>query len=187
VLEINNPFWQFSLRIYAAEGVKDECLALQDVFHININVLLFAAWLGVQRGIVLNAKDFALLETKTNSWSEAVVQPLRRVRRYLKPFRSREGEHFERLARQTGHVELEAERIEQAMFFALAESHWPTSFRGSLDAARANVKGLIARHAAGDPTTQQYPAIQLIQALALQTADGNADHDDWDLFGGGHE
>jgi uncharacterized protein (TIGR02444 family) len=38
-----NAFWDFSLKVYAAAGVADECILLQDRFGIDVNLLLFCA------------------------------------------------------------------------------------------------------------------------------------------------
>jgi uncharacterized protein (TIGR02444 family) len=46
VLECDNPFWNFSLAVYAAPDVAAECLALQSALNIDANSLLFCAWLG---------------------------------------------------------------------------------------------------------------------------------------------
>ena len=37
-------FWQHSLQHYAKPGVADACLALQDNYQVNVNLLLFYHW-----------------------------------------------------------------------------------------------------------------------------------------------
>ncbi|MDG6097536.1 TIGR02444 family protein [Alteromonas sp. ZYF713] len=37
-------FWQHSLQHYAQPGVADACLALQDNYQVNVNLLLFYHW-----------------------------------------------------------------------------------------------------------------------------------------------
>ena len=37
-------FWQHSLHIYAQPGVARACLALQDDYQVNVNLLLFYHW-----------------------------------------------------------------------------------------------------------------------------------------------
>ena len=46
--------WDFSLRVYRAPGVSDWCLALQDGHGADVNILLWAAWLGAA-GLLLTA------------------------------------------------------------------------------------------------------------------------------------
>lgn len=50
VLEPENPFWRFSCAVYAAPGVAQACLELQDTHGADVNLLLLAAWLGAARG-----------------------------------------------------------------------------------------------------------------------------------------
>jgi uncharacterized protein (TIGR02444 family) len=53
----DNDFWRFSLSVYAAPGVADECLALQDTRGVDVNLLLFCAWLGgARRGGMVKAE-----------------------------------------------------------------------------------------------------------------------------------
>ena len=42
----DHPFWDYSLRTYACEGVAAACLAFQDRFRIDVNILLFCSWIG---------------------------------------------------------------------------------------------------------------------------------------------
>ena len=37
-------FWQHTLQHYAKPGVADACLALQDNYQVNVNLLLFYHW-----------------------------------------------------------------------------------------------------------------------------------------------
>src|SRR3954470_3940357 len=40
-----HPFWNFSLELYAGEGVAEACLDLQERRGCDVNVLLFCCWL----------------------------------------------------------------------------------------------------------------------------------------------
>jgi uncharacterized protein (TIGR02444 family) len=180
LLNIDNPFWRFSLALYGSEGVREECLALQDTLQIDVNVLLFVAWLGAKRGVNLTAADFALIETEAGSWSTSVIQPLRGVRRFLKPFRDRGGEPIARFARLSAQIELDAEQIEQAMLFDLAESRWESPCRGgAIEAGRVNVEAFIegCRAIAADHRKQAAPLSNFFRALAtLANAAENSRH-----------
>ena len=49
----DHPFWEFSLRVYGNGGVPTACLALQERHAIDVNLLLFCAWIGESgRGIL---------------------------------------------------------------------------------------------------------------------------------------
>ena len=176
LLDLDNPFWRFSLSLYGADGVKDECIALQDALDINVNVLLFAAWLGAERGAKLTAADLDAIEAEISPWQDAVVRPLRQVRLYLKTLRGKSDGH-ERLARIAAQIELDAEQIQQAMLFALAKNRWPASHGpGSRGAAQANLEALIRGRGTVVRDGQGVPAVlpSLVRALAAHLAKGEA-------------
>ena len=50
-----HPFWNFSLEIYAAEGVSEACLDLQERRGCDVNILLFCCWLGASGRPTLTA------------------------------------------------------------------------------------------------------------------------------------
>jgi len=115
--EFDNAFWQFSLSIYGQSDVAEECLALQEAAGIDVNVLLFCAWLGTQ-GVVLSKEDIAAAVSKIETWSENVVRPLRGVRQRMKGLYRNE---FAKLRERVKTLELEAEQVEQAILFAHAK------------------------------------------------------------------
>jgi uncharacterized protein (TIGR02444 family) len=126
-LELDNPFWQFSLSIYGQVDVADECLALQEAAGIDVNVLLFCAWLGA-RGIVLRKEDIAAASETIEAWSQNVVRPLRGVRQRMKGLYNNE---FSDLRERVKALELEAEQVEQAILFAHAKKiHGAEADRG---------------------------------------------------------
>lgn len=58
-LEFDNALWRFSLAVYAAPGVAEECLALQETSNIGVNLLLFCAWVGAGRRALLTQGDLS--------------------------------------------------------------------------------------------------------------------------------
>ncbi len=82
--EPGNDFWRFSLRIYRAHGVADECLAVQERYGIDVNLMLFCAWLAAERGVFLTAEEFATCRAAVHEWHERAVKPLRAARREMK-------------------------------------------------------------------------------------------------------
>ena len=46
----DEDFWRFSTRIYRLDRVADSCLALQDRFGVDVNMMLFCCWSGVTIG-----------------------------------------------------------------------------------------------------------------------------------------
>lgn len=138
-LQRDNAFWQFSLRIYRAPGVAAECLALQDALGIDVNLLLFMAWLGAARRTMLTDDEVASAQNLVQPWHDQAVRPLRAVRRQLKAFATPDSEAF-RLRVKT--VELEAEQVEQAMLFGHALESW--SGIGTADPREAVTANMLA-------------------------------------------
>lgn len=149
MLDCDNPFWRFSLAVYAQPGVAAECLALQETLNIDVNVLLFCAWIGAERNRVLDDQALAAIEADVRRWHGTVVQPLRAVRQTMKAMPDLADEAAKALRKEVAAVELRAEQIEQAKLFEMAGAvtHGATVEVG--DAVEANVAGFLRRHAKG--------------------------------------
>jgi uncharacterized protein (TIGR02444 family) len=149
----DNEFWIFSLRVYQAPGVEHECLALQDQFGVDVNLLLFCAWLAVERGIVLSADNLGQCERAVSDWNERAVRPLRAARRAMKGLARAKD-----MRAQVKILELTAERLEQEMLYGFAMQRWPT--RGSAEpreALRSNLDLFLRAH--GAPGTDSLAAL----------------------------
>jgi uncharacterized protein (TIGR02444 family) len=140
VLETDNPFWRFSLAVYAAPGVAAECLAVQDTRGVDVNVLLFCAWLGTRK-IVVTTDDLAATEARVRPWREAAVQPLRAARRGIKTLPDATDNEIAALRKEAAALELRAEQIEQAMLYGIALGGAATTTAG--DAIRLNLSALL--------------------------------------------
>ncbi len=116
-MELENPFWAFSLAVYGRPGVAEACLALQDRRGLDVNLLLFCCWAG-SGGRRLGARDMDRLEAAVGDWQRTVVAPLRAVRRRLKQPGEGAGGETAGLRQAVKDCEFEAERIEQAMLHA---------------------------------------------------------------------
>ena len=79
-----HPFWNFSLELYAGEGVAEACLDLQDRRGCDVNVLLFCCWLGASGRPTLTAERLRAILKVSDVWQSEIVRPLRQVRRLLK-------------------------------------------------------------------------------------------------------
>ncbi len=106
-----NPFWDFSLAVYGRPGVPAACLSLQDGHGVDVNVLLFAVWAGMECATALSPAALAGIDAAVAEWRREVVQPLRAVRRRVKA-------EDEELYRRMKAAELEAERVQQDRLFA---------------------------------------------------------------------
>lgn len=115
-------FWEFSLRIYHRDDVAPACLALQERHGIDVNVLLFALWLG-ECGKAVSAEELQDCAREADRWHVDVVRPLRRLRTELKTTTyaghdTRVQAYRERLKR----LEIEAEHLEQRMLYEAGET-----------------------------------------------------------------
>jgi uncharacterized protein (TIGR02444 family) len=114
--ELDNPFWQFSLKVYAAPGVAQECLMLQDESGVDVNMLLYCSWRGVEAD-VLSAATIAHLNEAVQTWRADVVGPLRAVRRSLKGMASLDQAVIKDIRGRVQDTEIFAEQVEQAILF----------------------------------------------------------------------
>lgn len=146
--------WAFSLRVYAAPGVADWCLGLQEDHGADVNVLLWCAWAG-ERGIRLADRELAAGEAAVAPWRQGVVAPLRQIRRLLKAdLGAISAEMATALRTRVKAVELEAERVEQAALEAVALPPGAVGGTAAASAVAANVAlylgGLGAAETAAD-------------------------------------
>lgn len=125
-------FWDFSLKIYASKRIASECIALQDQYGADVNVLLFCAYLGVRR-IELTAKDIDAIVAATQPWQEMIVQSLRKACRAGKLFvtapKFPKRKSAVKLRAQLKVLELEAECIEQNLLENWAADRLPSPGR----------------------------------------------------------
>ncbi len=160
-LQYDNEFWRFSLAVYNPPDVAAECLALQDAAGLDVNLLLFCAWLGT-RAIVLSHSEIEAASRVVAPWHNSVVRPLRGVRRHIK---TQYGDAFENLRSRVKGDELQAEQVEQAMLFAHAQGM--QSAPGGVDAVGRNVNEYISMiSGAAEPVPAAPLLIRAAQLLA---------------------
>ena len=143
----DHPFWDFSLEVYAKEGVADACLRLQDDLGIDVNMLLFCCWAGHSGDGELGMRFIADAAGAVGAWHDEIVRPLRRVRRRLKEgFNGFDEERSRKLRRQIQSIEIDSEHIEQLF---LGEAFVPGKDGDMTEAIRAghaaaNLAGYLA-------------------------------------------
>lgn len=121
-LDLDNPFWQFSITVYASEPVRDVCLQSQDRHGVDVNLLLLCCWLGFA-GVRLDGKGLRRLDLLVDGWRKEVIAPIRTLRRRLADAIGPMGPHLTQPLRQdVKDVELQAERIQQALLFRALEN-----------------------------------------------------------------
>ena len=102
--------WDWARTVYAADGVEEACLELQDTAGQNVCLLLWAGWCAAE-GRRADEDTLEAASDTARAWQETAIAPLRAVRRALKP-RAPDLEDGAREAvrTQVKTVELEAER-----------------------------------------------------------------------------
>jgi uncharacterized protein (TIGR02444 family) len=161
VLELENPFWTFSLDVYAQPGVAEECLALQKQFGVDVNALLFCVWAAAARQALLNERQVAGIVARADAWQRQTVLPLRGVRQALKEM-TEVGEPATALRKDVAAAELKAEQIEQAMLFAETEVLLNgAGVAPAEEAVPANVVCFLRRHGAASVRPQHLCAAAL--------------------------
>ncbi len=176
---LDNPLWAFSLRVYGAPNVADECLALQERLGLDVNLLLLAAYMGAVEGVALTAEDIAGAADTVAAWHESAVRALRDVRRALKPPSLDENNPLRgaiaTLRLQTKAAELEAERIEQAMLWSWSRAHLtgrsPTNADGAL---AANLSNAVVHYGGINDRDNDKNNAPRLQAAALTFAGAEA-------------
>ena len=123
-----DSFWSFATAVYDRAGMSAACLALQDSFGADVNVLLFCVWLGAHGRPFAPCADRSLALSRL--WQTTVVAPLRAGRRALSEIAGRE----------------EASELETAAVFKLRE----TIKAAELAAEKLEIDAL-ARSASGIP------------------------------------
>lgn len=71
-------FWQFSLTLYQADGIKDACLTLQNQHQGNVNLMLLLLWLDTQQ-LSFSVCDWTLIENALHR-TDNLISPYRQLR-----------------------------------------------------------------------------------------------------------
>ncbi len=149
---ITESFWDFSCRVYREEGVSEICLRLQDMYGLDVNLLLLCCWHASTRGSIDQAL-FADLLAAANSWANNVVVPLRETRRWMKTQLAQESlpsaivsKQFIQIREQIKALELRCEQHQQTFLQDLLTST-PTALNAAqqLEAAAHNLLMLFAQ------------------------------------------
>lgn len=142
---MKNPFWNYSLALYSKPAVAELCLLAQDRYGVEVNFLLYAAWLS-SRGQSLNAFELKRLLGATEQWRQEVIGPLRSLRRQWRSL-----PEAAQLRTQLQGLELEAERYLQDLLW-LDYQAAPPVLGADL---RANLQQVLACHMAHGADLEQ--------------------------------
>ncbi|MGO1077550.1 TIGR02444 family protein [Inquilinus sp. CA228] len=168
-LPLDGPLWRFAQRVYSQPGVAQACLALQQRFDADVNLLLFAAWLGAERATPLPAPLARQAQQRVAAWHDEIVRPLRAVRQRMKtgPKPAPSGA-TEALRDALKAVEIGSERIELALLETIA----PEAPQGPPDAGldaiiRGNLRTVLALSAGGDALAEADRPVRAIARASL--------------------
>jgi len=150
-------FWRFSNQIYRRPGVADTCLELQNSKGADVNLLLFACWYGLNRGVLSEDLIQRTLDI-SQRWSKQVVIPLRQARTWMKQSEallpdSRDIDlllkQYRQLRQQIKATELHAEHFQQNLLESLLERSPLEAHRDDLTQAqhvRTNLLRYLPAH-----------------------------------------
>src|SRR5437763_14635939 len=133
---------RFSLALYARPNVAEALIALQDRAGCEVNLLLFALWLGATRGHRLDPAELTAAAAAITPISGEIVAPLRQLRRRLKPDAAPDAQD---LRRRIAGLELAAERRLQHRLAAAVSQSAATDERAA--AAEANLALVLGAEA----------------------------------------
>jgi uncharacterized protein (TIGR02444 family) len=106
----SEALWRFSLAFYARPGVSEALIALQDRARCDVNLMLFALWLGVSGRSRLTKEELAIADRIARPIGADIVEPLRTLRRKLS---SDPDADVQRLREGIKALELAAEKVIQ--------------------------------------------------------------------------
>lgn len=176
---MGSSFWNFSVAVYSASKVQDECLNLQDQFGLDVNLILLCAYLGAVHGAALTSDDISSARQEVRQWHEQIVRVLRVARRNLKTINLHDADAAKGAVELRAKVkaeELESERIEQMLLERWANAHLAAWVRGNFrDAVVANLQTLLGAYDVG---AEQLSAAHTMKHLIIAALDQAAQADD---------
>jgi uncharacterized protein (TIGR02444 family) len=165
-------FKRFALELYGSEGVAAACLYLQNRYVLDVNLLLFAAFIGARRRQTLTTSCLDAARSRVDAWHREVVRPLRAVRQRLKTGPApAPNELTTRLRGKLQQVEIDAELIELDQLAALIPRGGANSDSGSpTECATAAIEAVVRTYSPSAPDDSDQRAIETIAAAAGATS-----------------
>src|SRR5260370_38832027 len=79
IAEPDNDLWHFALAFYGRQDVSSACLVLHDQLGVGVDILLFAIFAGVERGVTRDTQELAPFDGLVRAWRSGPRQDLRRI------------------------------------------------------------------------------------------------------------
>ena len=137
-----NPFWEFSILLFADRQVAEACITIQDrhvaVADVDVNLLLLCTWAAANGAGALDNAQINRAMAVVGPWRRDVVLPLRTARRTLERGVEPVPHQYTQTVRsEVLGAEMEAESIEQMMLVELIgrPSRAVTAAQATADAA----------------------------------------------------
>ena len=116
-----NPFWQFTIKLWQHIEIRQILLELQDSRGLNINLLLLMLWLA-KHNILVSEEQLLLLRAITEPLDDEILQPLRQLRKALKTFPGIPDELYQ----SAQHLELALEKQHIHDLYLASQQFLPT-------------------------------------------------------------
>jgi uncharacterized protein (TIGR02444 family) len=149
----DEAFWRFSLAFYERPGVPDALIALQDRDGFDVNLILFALWLGISGRGALGGDALAAAERAAGTLRSEIVEPLRNLRRKL---RHHPDGDVQRLREGVKALEIAGEKLVQKRLARLAGSGCAETDPGG---RRADAHASLALYLGGERVRSKEAAI----------------------------
>lgn len=160
-------FWAFSLEVYARPRVAELCIALQDEFGFDVNLLLLGLWVAETDRTALDTERIGELREAAAALNDNLVQPLRRARRWAKPSEPVAETPRHKFYGALKQVELKAERLVQAALVEALVGGLARGGEAQTPQAAATVSLEKYRQAIGAPEAASIPLAQLIDRALI--------------------
>ncbi|MCL9685476.1 TIGR02444 family protein [Legionella maioricensis] len=136
-----NPLWDYSLKLYANEDIKQLCLAIQDCYDINVNIVLWCCWYASERG-EFSQEFLNQILTDNAPWHAHVTHQLRQARQWLR--NQHQNKFVQPFRHQILQLEITSEAFQQKQLYELSINQHKTthnSINANIpNAARANLQ-----------------------------------------------
>lgn len=138
---MSENLWLFATRLYAEPDIAAHCLAWQEQFGADVDMLLAGCWLAARQRVWAGTGVLAL-ERHCEVWRSNAVLPLRAVRRALVP---------SNLYPMLKAVELAAERTQLDIIARWLDRHVPATLDLSPSVCVERNLACYAQHRGIDP------------------------------------
>ena len=159
---------RFALAVYRCDGVPAACLLLQNRLDLDVNLILFAAYVGAVRSQRLTGSDVSTARERVRDWHSEVVRPLRSVRQRLKNGPSpAPAPATTELRRKLQELEIESELIELGQLDeVVAGLNGPTVAGEPAERGAAGIVTMAAAAAGRELDDTELGAVSVIAAAA---------------------